>query len=111
MATAVKHKGSKERKGPAYKASVIRKSVAGIGHGMSESAERVAGIILDEDKKLHGHKAEKIKDETISMFKDVTRQLKVDLKGVKARDFVAVAAYNAGKASAAVKRGVKVLLG
>ena len=95
----------------ARKAAVIKKSMAGIGQGMSRGAERVADIILDEEKKLQGGKTKKITDETITMFKDVTRQLKSDLKGVKARDFVAVAAFNAGKASAAAKRAFQMLLG
>ncbi|MBF0123505.1 MAG: hypothetical protein HQL21_08920 [Candidatus Omnitrophica bacterium] len=109
MASSVKRKQPKEA--AARKAAVIKKSMTGIGQGLSKSAERVADIIIDEDGALQGQKAKKVTDETILMFKDVSRQLKADLKGVKARDFVSVAAYSAGKASATLKRGISALLG
>ncbi|MBF0571446.1 MAG: hypothetical protein HQL12_06190 [Candidatus Omnitrophica bacterium] len=100
-----------EAKDVGRKAAIIKKSVAGIGHNVSESAQRVADIILDEDSKLKGLKGKKITDETILMFKGVSRQFKSDLKDVKPRDFIAVGAYSAGKASAAVSRALKMLIG
>ncbi len=102
-------KGPAEIKEAAYKAEVIKRSVAGIGRGLSESADRVADIIIDEDKSLNGAKTRKVADETLSMFKGVTRQLCIDLKGVKGCDLINVAAYGAGKVSGRVKRGFLTL--
>ncbi|MBF0569708.1 MAG: hypothetical protein HQL18_02910 [Candidatus Omnitrophica bacterium] len=108
MAVTARQKKTKE---VAHKAAVIKRSVSGIGKGMSRSAERVADIILEEDKDRQGQKTKKITTETISMFKDVTKQFVSDIKGVKGRDFVAVGAYSAGKASAVLRRGLRTLLG
>ncbi|MBF0511512.1 MAG: hypothetical protein HQL13_04195 [Candidatus Omnitrophica bacterium] len=107
----IKSGNNKEIKNVAQKAFIIKKSMAGIGRNMSESAERVAEIILDEHKDIQGHKSQKIKDETISMFKGACKQFKSDLKGVKLKDFIAVGAYSAGKASAAVSRAIGMILG
>ncbi|MBF0486352.1 MAG: hypothetical protein HQL16_07565 [Candidatus Omnitrophica bacterium] len=108
MTSVVKEKKTKEVE---RKAAVIKKSVAGLGRHVSRRAERVADIILDEGKELKGQKTQKITDETVSMFKDVRNQFRADLKGVKARDFLAVGAYSAGRASAVVMRGINALLG
>lgn len=83
----------------ARKTSAVKKSVSGIGKTFSDRADRVADIILDDDRKLKDTKAKRITNETVSMFKDVSRQLKANLKGVQPRDFLYDAAYNAGRFS------------
>ncbi|MBF0503598.1 MAG: hypothetical protein HQL14_00710 [Candidatus Omnitrophica bacterium] len=108
MVKALKVKAKKEVR---QKAAIIKKSMAGVRQNVSRGAERVAEIILDENKDQQGHKTQKITDETVAMFKGVSRQIRSDLKGVELGDFVAVGAYSAGKAAAAVKRGFKLLLG
>ena len=102
--------GQKKIKDTQRKAAVIRKSVAGISKGFSRGAERVADIIIDEGQALKGQKAKLVKDETIQMFKGVSRQLKSDLGDVKAGDFISVAAYSAGKVSAVIGRGFRTIL-
>ncbi len=92
---------------PASRPAAASRSVAGI---MSQSAERVADIIVDDGKRLKGGKTQKITDETITMFKDVTRQLGEDIKHVKAREVVGVAAYSVGRASSFVAKTFKSLL-
>ncbi|MBF0330871.1 MAG: hypothetical protein HQL17_02960 [Candidatus Omnitrophica bacterium] len=94
----------------ADKADVICKSMSGLGQGISKGAERVADIILDEQGDAKGQKTKKVTDETLSMFKGVSKQLKSDLKGVKGSDLIGVIAFSAGKTSARVKHGFKALL-
>jgi len=113
MASSLKYKKTRvtrKIKDVDRKAAIIKKSVAGIGQNMSRGAERVADIILNKDADLKGTKTKKITDETISMLKGVGQQFKSDLKGMRARDFVAVGAYNAGKASAAINKLLKNML-
>ncbi|HBR14149.1 MAG TPA: hypothetical protein DD723_01210 [Candidatus Omnitrophica bacterium] len=94
----------KRNKGQDRKASAIKKSVTGIGQSFSRSAERVANIILDDHHKVKGPKTKKITEETISMFKEVTKQFKTNLKDVHPWDFIDDAAYGAGRISGMTKR-------
>ena len=84
--------------------SAIKKSMIGIGHNFSRSAGRVADIILDDNQEFKDLKAQKITEETLSMFKDVTKQLKTNLRDVQPRDFIRDAAYGVGKISSLTRR-------
>ena len=86
----------------------IKTSVAGIGKRLSRGADRVADIILEEDKE--GKKGKKIADETLLMFKDMKKQLKDNNKDVRPEDLVADAAFCVGRASGIVGRAVGSLL-
>ena len=81
------------------KTLAISKSMSGVGKTFSDRADRVADIILEEDKMLKDTKAKRITGETVSMFKDVSRQIKANLKGVQPREFIYDAAYGIGRLS------------
>lgn len=80
-----------------------KKPVARADQSFSEHADRVVDIILDDSFKVKGLKMKKIVDETASMFKDVTRHSKAELKKINLRGFICDTAYGAGKVSSMVK--------
>lgn len=80
-----------------------KRSVARGDKSFSEHANRVADIILDDNINAKGLKMKKIADETVSMFKDVTRQSKAELKKIDVRSFVCDTAYGAGRVSSIIK--------
>ncbi|MBF0494116.1 MAG: hypothetical protein HQL28_03175 [Candidatus Omnitrophica bacterium] len=87
--------------------SVMKRTVSGIGEKMSSRADRVADIILDKSETGKNDKSRKIKDETISMFKDVVKLVKSNVKEVHAKDFVSDAAYGLGQLSGMFMRGCR----
>ncbi|MBF0217834.1 MAG: hypothetical protein HQL30_12680 [Candidatus Omnitrophica bacterium] len=84
--------------------TAFRKSVTGITKTMSRRADRVADIILDKSIEDKGAKTKEIAGETVSMVKEVAKQIRKNLKTVKARDFLSDAAYGLGKAAGAVSK-------
>ncbi|MBF0477925.1 MAG: hypothetical protein HQL26_00415 [Candidatus Omnitrophica bacterium] len=91
------------------KTAAVKKSMTGIGTRMSESAERVADIILEDNPGEKKSKTKKITDETLTMFKSVAEQVRTNLKDVRPQDFVGDLAYGAGRISGATKRALSRL--
>jgi hypothetical protein len=82
--------------------TALGRSVSGISKTMSDRADRVADIILDKSIEDKGEKTKEIAGETVSMVKDVAKQIRKNLKTVKARDLLSDAAYGLGRAAGAV---------
>ena len=76
----------------------LKKSVSRIGKDFSSHADRVADIIIEDNKKGKGAKAKEVTRETLSLFRGMRHDLWVD------------AAYGLGKLSGKTKRACSSVL-
>ena len=83
----------------------FKKSFSDAGKSFSEGTDRVAEVVADSRKLGKGVKAGKFKDETVKTFKNVARDVKENLRGVKFGDVMCGASYGLGKLSRKLRDG------
>lgn len=91
---------------PGKKKTVFKKSVSKIKKSFSTHADRVVDIILEKRPHAKSAKAKQITKETVSVFRDVAKQLKANLKQIMPRGVMSGAAFRAGKVSGVASRTV-----
>lgn len=82
-----------------------KKSVSELGRSISDHADRVADIIIDDSRRVKGAKSKEVTREALHLFKDLRRQFRAG-----ARDLLIDAAYGIGKISGTIKRACSYLL-
>lgn len=84
--------------------AAFKKSASAISDNFSERAERVVDIIFDREKKSKGVKIKEVALETVSLLKDMRRQVS---SRIGPRVLLRRAAYGAGKLSEAGRRACR----
>jgi len=79
--------------------TAIKKSLSDMGRTFSESADKVADLLLEGNKIKKGEKARKLKEDLISRIKDVASGIKRSLESVKPKDILCGGSYEIGKLS------------
>ncbi len=97
--TKVKSRGLKHEKTTGDTFAAIKKSLSDIGGSLSEGADKVAGLLLENSQKDKGAKTRRLKKELVSMLEDVGSGIKRSLKKVKPKDVLCGASYEIGKLS------------
>jgi len=81
----------------------IKKSLSDVGRCFSKGADKVADILLDNSQKKVSTKVKRLKEESVSVIKDVTFSIKKNLKNVKPADVLRGASYETGRFSRITK--------
>ena len=81
----------------------VKKSLSDIGKTFSEGADKIADILLNSSQNNKSTKTREIKEELVSMVKDVASGIKRSLKNVKPKDILCKASYEIGKLSRIAK--------
>ncbi len=81
----------------------IKKSISDMGRVFSKGADKVADILLDKNEKRIGTKVKRIKDESVSVIKGVSSNIKESLKDVKSKKVLCDASYGIGRFSRIAK--------
>ena len=83
--------------------AAIKKSISDLGRGFSKGADKVADILLDKSQERASNKAKRVKDESVSVIKEVSSNIKENLKDVKPKKVLCGASYGMGRFSRMAK--------
>ena len=81
----------------------VKEFLSDIGKSFSQSADKAADILLESSQKTESTKGRRLKEETFSMIRDITSQIRRSLKGVKPKDLLNNATYGMGRFSRMAK--------
>jgi hypothetical protein len=84
----------------------LRKSLLDISKDFSEGADKIASVLVEDNKKHKGVKAKKLKrlkKELAATIRDVGNDIKKGLKNVKPKDIFSSTSYEMGKLLKATK--------
>ena len=74
-----------------------RCTLSELGKTFSDGADEIAEIVLDKNEKEFGEKANKIKNECVSMFKNAGREINDGIKKIKAKEMFRDFSYQLGR--------------